>query len=181
MNLRTLTASALSLGLLLSANDAGADPGQKKEPVQLPITGTAPGGAVFAGTLTFESFIVRENAVFAMVLVSGSLTGPAGVPLGTTLVRLAVPMTVEPGFQALPGNRQANAQRQPCDVLHLEVGALNLNVLGLQVTTLPIGIDLVGGEGVLGQLICVILETLGNVIGLVNLLNQLLGLLGGLI
>jgi hypothetical protein len=181
MNLRTLTASALCLGLL-SANEAAAAPrSPKKERVQLPITGTTPSGAVFAGTLTFEAFIAQENKVFAMVLVSGSLTGPAGVPLGTTLVRVAVPMKVEPGFQALSGNREANMQRQPCDVLHLEVGAVNLNVLGLQVTTLPIGIDLVGEEGVLGQLICVILETLGNVIGLVDLLNQLLGLLGGLI
>ena len=181
MNLRTLTASALSLGLLLSASEAAAVPPSQREPVQLPITGTTPSGAVFAGTLTFEAFIARENKVFAMALVSGSLTGPAGVPLGTTLVRVAVPVTVEPGFQALSGNREANTQRQPCDVLHLEVGALNLDVLGLQVTTLPIGIDLVGGEGVLGQLICVILETLGSVVGLVNLLNQLLGLLGGLI
>lgn len=49
-------------------------------------------------------------------------------------------------------------------------------------TTQPIGIDLSGESGgVLGQLICLILETVGNVLGLVGLLNQLLGLLGGLI
>lgn len=183
MNLRTLTASALSLGLLLSATQAAAaPPSHKQESVQLAITGTTQGGAAFAGTLTFERFIVRDNQVYAMVWVSGSLTSPTGVPLGTTLVRVAVQVKVEPGLQGLTGDRGANTQgRQPCDVLHLEVGAINLNVLGLQVTTLPIGIDLVGGEGVLGQLICTILETIGNVIGLVNLLNQLLGLLGGLI
>ena len=33
---------------------------------------------------------------------------------------------------------------------------------------------------VLGSLICTVLETVNNVVGLVNLLNQLLGILGGL-
>ena len=59
----------------------------------------------------------------------------------------------------------------------------NLNVLGLQVTTQPISIDVSGdstGTNVLGNLICTILTTVNNVVGLVNLLNQLLGLLGGL-
>jgi hypothetical protein len=63
------------------------------------------------------------------------------------------------------------------------LGAVNLNVLGLQVTTQPIAIDVSGdstGTNVLGNLVCTILTTLNNVVGLVNLLNQLLGLLGGL-
>jgi len=65
----------------------------------------------------------------------------------------------------------------------LELGAVNLNVLGLQVATQPISIDVsgvTGGTNVLGSLICTILETVNNVVGLVNLLNQLLGILGGL-
>ena len=75
------------------------------------------------------------------------------------------------------------AQASTCGVLHLDLGAVTLNVLGLQVTTQPISIDVSGtsgGSNVLGQLICTILDTVGNVIGLVNLLNQILGLLGGL-
>jgi len=54
---------------------------------------------------------------------------------------------------------------------------------GLQVATQPISIDVsgvTGGTNVLGSLICTILETVNNVVGLVNLLNQLLGILGGL-
>jgi len=73
-------------------------------------------------------------------------------------------------------------QQATCQVLHLEVGAVNLNLLGLQVTTLPIAIDLSGDSaGVLGNLVCTILETLNNVVGLVDLLNQLLGVLTGLV
>src|SRR2546426_185528 len=66
---------------------------------------------------------------------------------------------------------------------HLAIGAVNLNVLGLQVATQPIAIDVSGdstGTNVLGNLVCTILTTLNNVVGLVNLLNQLLGILGGL-
>jgi hypothetical protein len=68
-------------------------------------------------------------------------------------------------------------------VLHLAVGAVNFNVLGVQVTTQPISIDLAGdstGTNVLGNLTCTILTMLNNVVGLVNLLNSLLGVLGGL-
>jgi len=75
-------------------------------------------------------------------------------------------------------------QQASCDVLHLDLGAINLNVLGLQFVTSPITLDLTATSdagGVLGQLICTALETVGNVIGLVDILNSILGLLTGLL
>ena len=75
-------------------------------------------------------------------------------------------------------------QEASCDVLHLDLGAINLNVLGLQFVTSPITLDLTATSdagGVLGQLICTALETVGNVIGLVDILNSILGLLTGLL
>ena len=48
--------------------------------------------------------------------------------------------------------------------------------------TQPISLDISGDTaGPLGHLVCTILDTLNNVIGLVDLLNQLLGLLTGLL
>ena len=59
---------------------------------------------------------------------------------------------------------------------------MDLNVAGLQITTQPIAIDLSGDSSApLGNLVCTILETLNNVVGLVGLLNQLLGTLTGLV
>jgi hypothetical protein len=115
-------------------------------------------------------------------MVSGSLSGA-----GTMLVGpLALPVEVGPGSQGAAASPAPAAPQQAaatCQVLHLALGAVNLNVLGLQVTTQPIAIDVSGdstGTNVLGNLVCTILTTLNNVVGLVNLLNQLLGLLGGL-
>src|SRR5882762_7655267 len=73
-------------------------------------------------------------------------------------------------------------QQATCQALHLEIGAVNLNLLGLQVTTLPVSIDISADSAApLGNLACTILETLNNVVGLVDLVNQLLGLLTGLV
>ena len=50
------------------------------------------------------------------------------------------------------------------------------------ITTQPISIDLSGDSSApLGNLVCTVLETLNNVVGLVGLLNQLLGALTGLV
>jgi len=52
----------------------------------------------------------------------------------------------------------------------------------LDAVTQPIVVDIPGDSaGVLGNLVCTVLDTLNNVVGLVDLLNQLLGLLTGLL
>jgi len=74
------------------------------------------------------------------------------------------------------------AAQATCPVLHLDIGAVNLNVLGLVVVTQPIGLDISGDSaGVLGNLVCTVLDTLNSVVDLVGLLNQILGLLTGLL
>jgi hypothetical protein len=62
------------------------------------------------------------------------------------------------------------------------LGAINLNLLGVAVTTTPVTIDINGNTGgPLGNLVCAVLATVNNVVGLVNLLNSLLGLVTGLV
>ena len=69
-------------------------------------------------------------------------------------------------------------------LLRRELGGFqDTKTLRVAVATQPISIDISGtsgGTNVLGTLLCTILDTVNNVIGLVNLLNQLLGILGGL-
>jgi hypothetical protein len=149
--------------------------------LQLPVTGTVTGGGTFNGTFTLKRFAAREGRVVAIGIVRGTATSAAGVPLGTVFVApVELPVTVGSTPRSASGTVGI---QQVCDILNLDLGATNLDVLGLQVALLPIAIDLTAvGEGtdVLGRLICTVLETVGNVIGLVNLLNQILGLLGGL-
>ena len=67
-------------------------------------------------------------------------------------------------------------------MLHLELGAVNFNVLGLSVVTAPVVFDLTADDSeVLGQLICQALGLVGSVVDLVGVLNSILGLLTGLL
>jgi hypothetical protein len=181
-----MAVSALTMGvLLLGAGATRADPGGKKgqaASLQLPITGTVAGGGTFAGTLSVLKFVVRDGQVAAIGMVRGTATSAAGTPLGTALVGpLTLPVQVGPGATLAP-TAAAPVAAATCPVLHIDIGAVNLNVLGLQVTTQPVVLDISGDSaGVLGNLVCTVLDTLNNVVNLVGLLNQILGLLTGLL
>jgi hypothetical protein len=183
-------ASALSIGLLCLCGASMAEEREHDGPkarLYLPIAGTVTRGGTpigsFAGTLSVQKFSERDGQLVAIGMVSGTLTTSEG-----TFTSLSGPMQFPVGdprsvrsASAAAGNAQVTPQQAAtCQILHLEVGAITFNVLGLQVTTQPIAIDLSGvsgGTNVLGQLICTILEAVGSIVGL---LNTLLGLLGGL-
>ena len=185
---RRMAVSALTMGLMLSfagTTPAGqAQKGQKDSAsLQLPITGTVAGGGTFAGTLSLQKFVVRDGQVAAVGIVRGTVTSAAGVPLGTALVGpLTLPVQVGPGPTIATTTAAPVAAQATCQVLHLDIGAVNLNLLGLVVVTQPIGLDISGDSaGVLGNLVCTVLDTLNSVVDLVGLLNQILGLLTGLL
>jgi hypothetical protein len=184
-----MAVSAVSMGLLLlGAATTPADQGEKggkrqEASLQLPITGTIAGGGTFAGTLSVLKFVVHDGQVAAIGMVRGTATSAAGIPLGTALVGpITLPVQVGPGVTTMTSAAAPVAAQATCQVLHLDLGAVNLNVLGLVVTTQPITLDISGDTaGVLGNLVCTVLDTLNNVVGLVALLNQLLGSLTGLL
>ena len=198
---RRMAASALSIGLLLSAaGTAPAGQGQddreqkrQRGPLQLPITGiaTAPDGTkgTFAGTFSLLKFATPDGKrVVAIGMVRGSVTIDTGDPAAPKTVLagpISLPVSVEPGgpiTTTLAPVGPALAAPATCPALHIALGAANLNVLGLQVATQPIGVDISGDSaGALGHLVCTILDTLNNVVGLVDLLNRLLGVLTGLL
>lgn len=145
--------------------------------LQLPVTSAA---GNFSGTFTVNRFEVRNNAVVAVGVVRGSIPGAGSAFVG----EVAAPVTV--GTASAPaaasGAAAAPQAAATCQVLHLDIGAVNLNVQGLIVATQPISIDLSGDSAApLGNLVCTIESTLNNVVGLVGLLNQLLGVLTGLV
>jgi hypothetical protein len=143
----------------------------------------------FSGTLSIERFAVRGDGVVAIGMVAGRVFDKSGAPIGSAVIgQMELPVNVGPGPSAVTAAPTSSAAVQPqattCGVLHLDVGAVNLNLLGLQVATQPVTIDLSavsGGTDVLGHLICTVLSTLNNVVGLVDVLNNLLGVVGGLL
>jgi len=74
------------------------------------------------------------------------------------------------------------AQAQGCTPLQVTLGATNVDLLGLQVALDPVGVTVNGAAGTaLGDLVCAASDLLGNVAGLVTLLNNLLGVVTGLL
>ena len=187
----------VTISFVLPTAVVSADPPSAGRALVLPITGSASGGITFKGTVAVQRFVQRNGEVFAMGAVSGSLAGPTG-PIGTSLVlpvtfpvRIGDAVTthaergrINPTSLSAPGygGRVILAQATTCGVLHLALGAVDLNLLGVAVTTTPVTIDINGDTGgALGNLVCAVLDTVNNVVGLVNLLNSLLGVVTGLL
>jgi hypothetical protein len=165
----------IALLLFASASLAAKPEKAGSAPLQLPVVSAA---GSFTGTFSINRFEVRDNAVVAVGIVRGSLAGTGSVMLG----EVAAPVTIGAANARAAASNAAVAQQATCQVLHLDIGAINLNVQGLIVTTQPISIDISGDSAApLGNLVCTIQSTLNNVVGLVDLLNQLLGLLTGLV
>jgi hypothetical protein len=190
MLIQKMAVTALSTSLLLGG--AGITPAaqrrtateQKAQALQLPITGTFAGGT-FAGTVSIQRFVVREGQPVAIGFVRGTATSSAGASLGTVFAgSIAFPVKVEPAgpLTSATAAETAVLAQAVCQVAHIELGAVNLNVLGLLVVTQPVSLDISGDTaGPLGNLVCTLLDLLNNVVGLVGVLNAILGLLTGLL
>jgi hypothetical protein len=199
MTLRQVSASAVIASMLVLSSLAAAaqQPRAASRQMSVPIAGTTADGSRFTGAVTVQRFEERAGQVFAVGVVNGSLSNAAG-PIGTALnVPAAFPVRVGPGLSARASGSRINpasratpdhggrlmlVQQTTCGVLHLELGAINLNLLGTLVATAPVTIDINGDTaGPVGALVCEILNTLNSVVGVVGLLNQLLGLVTGLL
>jgi hypothetical protein len=139
---------------------------------------------------------VHERNVNGLLDITGFTS--AVDPETRANVVYAVGVLKTPGNPALPfwapiqvpNASGISAQQIPipngCTVLHLVLGPLQLNLLGLVVTIPdPVTVDItaVPGGGLLGDLLCAIANLLGGIdlnailtAVLTNLLNQLLGL-----
>src|ERR1051326_7815735 len=108
---------ALMTGLMAVAPHSSAA-ATKGNPLVMPVT--APGGA-FNGTFTLTSFALQNGALVANGIISG--TDANGVShFGTVTVPVST-------------GASTAAAAAPCPILHLVLGPINLNILGLQVTT----------------------------------------------
>jgi hypothetical protein len=127
----------------------------------IPVVGT------FTGTLTTTSFTLTNGVISAVGTISGTLTDTLGNVIGTiTNVPITVPLT---GFTGT------------CTILTLHTGAINLSLLGLNVSLSPIDLVITATAApgnLLGNLLCAVahlLDTNGTLAQLVGLLNQILG------
>jgi hypothetical protein len=138
---------------------------QPAQGIAIPIAGTGPNGT-FAGTFQLQRFANVNGTVQAIGTLTGTLTNTV-TNVTTSIVRtVSLPV-------AIP---QAS-----CDILHLDLGPLHLNLLGLEIDLNQIVLDITaqpGAGNLLGNLLCAVANLLNNPSGLANLLNQILAILG---
>ncbi|MEA2161532.1 MAG: hypothetical protein QOD66_3912 [Solirubrobacteraceae bacterium] len=139
----------------------------------VPMTGTAHNGKHFAGKFTIDRFVTRNGKSYGV----GTLTGH----LGNRFVRRTnVLLPVSVGRNGLAGTAAT------CPILHLVLGPLDLNLLGLQVHLNQVVLDITAQSGpgnLLGNLLCSVANLLNGqslltqqITGLLNIFQQLLGI-----
>jgi hypothetical protein len=163
---RSLIAMVLALSLAAPFAASTAQAAQRQTAnIQIPIVGTFDGGT-FAGTFALQRFAVVNDQIVAVGTLTGSLTNTAGTVIGTLLrtVQIAI----------------ASAQTEAsCEILHLELGPLDLNLLGLVVHLDRVVLDISAqpAPSMLGSLLCAVANLLnggGAPSTTVRLLNQIL-------
>jgi energy-converting hydrogenase Eha subunit A len=192
----TLARSAAATVLVVAAMTipASAQNGGPVPSVTVPTEGRFALGGEFTGSATVNRFEQRGNSIVAIGFVKGTLrrgnravgTVVAGEVTWPVLLRVngviaSASADAPPAARMMPAGLVL-AQAEPCPVLQVGLGAININLLGVNVALSPIALNLSGdAAGPLGALVCEVLDLVGNVVGLVDLLNGILGLITGLL
>jgi hypothetical protein len=117
---RKLTAIALAVTLISGIIFAPARAAQTNPFANIPVVRSINGGGTFDGVLFIGGFTERGEVLVAISFLSGSFTDAAGNIVGSiTNLPFELPLT--------------STQGTTCQILHLELGPLDLNSLGLTV------------------------------------------------
>lgn len=137
------------------------------------VTGKTTSGKKFKGTYTVDRFISRNGKSYAV----GTLVGKLG---SKSIHRSNV--VIPAHAKSLTGGAK-DAAVVACPILHLVLGPVNLNLLGLHVHLNQVVLDITavpGAGNLLGNLLCDVANLLNGPLplqqatGLLNILNQLL-------
>jgi hypothetical protein len=130
-------------------------------------------GKDFTGTYTIQRFTTIGNKLYAVGTLKGTLKHRR---VNRSNVRIPAAVTRDDG---------ASAAQAACDILHLTLGPLDLNLLGLRVQLNQVKLDITAVQGpgnLLGNLLCAITGLLdqnalaGAINNLAAALNAILAL-----
>ena len=150
--------AGLHFNVMLAAQTGG---------VTVPVSGTTSKGGKFIGNFQIKKFEVVNNQIVAVGVLTGTIQNAVGNVIGTVLRTIRLLTTITGAS---------------CDILHLELGPLDLELLGLEVhlNRIVLDIDADPTGGLLGALLCAVANLLdigGPLADIVALLNQILALL----
>jgi hypothetical protein len=193
--------AVLAAAMVFSPMAAFAQTSEVKNTTHIPLSGTTADGQAFSAVMRLQRFERVHGQLLAVgVLESGTLNGQSVAGQA-----VAIPVKVKGdkghddaeehgGFGALhergtavPAVLESAQQLQvvpaqlTCTVLHLTLGPLDLNLLGLLVhlNQVVLTIDAAAGGGLLGDLLCGVANLLEGV-ALLGTLNNILGALNTL-
>ena len=171
-----MTAVALVFASFLPAQ-AAAVKKQCNEGLSIPIEATSLDQGSFVGVLSINRFARDGDGIVALGTLTGTLTDETGALTGIVqTVALPVQLPTPAAARAAAGDVVI---QQTCDVLHLTLGPLHLNLLGLIVDLNQVQLDITADPagGLLGSLLCAIAGLLGGTGAITGLLDQIVGLL----
>ena len=129
----------------------------------LPVSGYG-SGSTFTGTMMLQKFVTSGTGIDAVGTLTGTFTDP--LARATTVAQnVRVPV---------------NIGAATCDILHLDIGPISLDLLGLQANLSEIVLDITAQSGAgnpLGNLLCAAADLLDRPSGLARVLNDILGVL----
>ena len=137
----------------------------QRSPLAIPVTGAGP-GSTFTGTFQLQRFATQNGQLVASGLLTGIVTNTTTGAVASVARTVTMPAAVT---------------QATCEILHLDLGPLNLDLLGLVVNLNQIVLDITAESGagnLLGNLLCGVAGLLDSPGGLSRLLNQILGILG---
>jgi hypothetical protein len=151
---------------IAAATKAKAAP---KQGALVPVVFNSAAGS-FAGIFNITNFVVQNGQLVATGTLTGTVRDAAGAILGTINQALTLPVS-------LVGSTGT------CEILDLQLGPLDLNLLGLVVHLDQINLVITAESGpgnLLGNLLCAVAGLLdgGSVLDLAGLLNRILRILG---
>jgi hypothetical protein len=174
---------------------ARADNAKKNPFSGVPMSGTSADGNAFQGTMDVLGFI-NDNGLKAIASLTGTITPASGAAQQVTGALVLVPVknaaaaaptgfggTDATGGRNLRIGAAAAQQQASCPILNLDLGPLDLNLLGLTVHLNEVVLDITavpGAGNLLGNLLCAVANLLNglnlNLLGtaVVNVLTQLL-------
>jgi hypothetical protein len=146
------------------------------------VDGTFGDGGTVTGTFTPNGFAEQDGGIVATGVLHSVLTNADGSSAGTADTPVTLPLQ-------LPGASTTDASAlAACNILHLVLGPLDLNLLGLAVHLNTVVLDITAHSGpgnLLGNLLCAVAGLLdgaslplGQITALLNQILALLGLLG---
>jgi hypothetical protein len=174
----TLSVLLLFFGLVAAFSATAAPP--DKGGLNVPVVGTGPAGS-FAGNFQIQQFAeTGDGGVAAIGTLTGVVKATDGTTVGSIVKNVALPVTMPSAVRSIGIQQVAS-----CEILHLDLGPIFLDLLGLQISLSRVVLDITavpGAGNLLGNLLCAIAGLLdpgppSPLSQLVNLLNRLLAIL----